>query len=275
MKPVFYRLAIAALTVACALTGGGTRAGAAGVGLIDASGVMRFPYGPPAPTLTCVPTYACTIILDPGEVVFDKVAGDTVRWIIATGVTGPNGNTPTVYFKPTELGLKTNFIITTNKHTYDIILSSMVKKDETPPLLYGFTYPREEAYSTPTTAKIATVLAAIPTPSPNPRLLVDQMTTIDTSYQISGRAPFTPLHAWNDGAHTYLRMPEHPYTAPTIYVYNDSDGQDEMAIVHQPINNTYIVDGVPSRIILADTAIRPGTCSRNPNTCVVVARVHQ
>src|SRR5579875_2817509 len=91
MKPVFYRLAIAALTVACALTGGGTRAGAAGVGLIDASGVMRFPYGPPAPTLTCVPTYACTIILDPGEVVFDKVAGDTVRWIIATGVTGPNG----------------------------------------------------------------------------------------------------------------------------------------------------------------------------------------
>jgi P-type conjugative transfer protein TrbG len=242
---------------------------------LDADGVARFPYGTMTPTLRCEPTFACMLVLQPGEVVYDKVAGDTVRWIIATGVLGPGGDTPVVYFKPTQPGLLTNFVITTDRRTYEVLLSSQpIGKHAPHTTRYGFTYPAIGAYSTTQSARLLEALAA-PTATPQAQLTVQEMTGIDVDYKITGSAPFTPISAWNDGRHTYLRMPDRPYDAPAIYAYDQNSRSDVAIVVHPPVNNTYVLDGVPERIILTTQAISPGTCERNRNACASVQRAHR
>ncbi len=89
-------------------------------------GVLRYPFGERTPpTLRCKPLFVCDLVLEPGETIVNVAVGDSVRWLIAPASSGGgDGATPHVLVKPTEAGLRTNLIVTTNRRTYYLTLVS-------------------------------------------------------------------------------------------------------------------------------------------------------
>jgi len=79
--------------------------------LVGPGGDIRFAYGYSRPTITCSPLHVCTLRLIPGESITTLALGDTVRWI-AEATTA--GDTPVVLIKPTQGGISTNLVISTD-----------------------------------------------------------------------------------------------------------------------------------------------------------------
>lgn len=79
--------------------------------LVGPGGDVRFAYGYSRPTITCSPLHVCTLRLIEGESITTLALGDTVRWM-AEATTA--GDTPVVLIKPTQGGISTNLVITTD-----------------------------------------------------------------------------------------------------------------------------------------------------------------
>lgn len=79
--------------------------------LVGPGGDIRFAYGYSRPTVTCSPLHVCTIRLIPGESITSLALGDTVRWLAEQALAG---DTPVVLVKPTQGGISTNLVITTD-----------------------------------------------------------------------------------------------------------------------------------------------------------------
>src|ERR1700686_5047640 len=88
---------------------------AGGAAAVGPDGVLRYPFGERTPpTLRFVPLSVCDLVLEPGEAIADEAVGDSVPWLIAPASSGPpDATTPHVLIKPTEVGLRTNLIVTT------------------------------------------------------------------------------------------------------------------------------------------------------------------
>jgi type IV secretion system protein VirB9 len=223
-------------------------------GRFDAQGVYLFEYGTPVPpTVNCSPDQVCEIVLEPDEIVYDKLAGDTVRWTIGSGVAGGRGNIPTIFLKPVDVGtpaspIATNLIITTNRRTYEIDLVSVKTTKYT---RYGFYYPQEQL-------SIAQA-SVVPLSSPTPQPVVSAPLVITLNapsgppprpdtYDIQGKTDYRPIAVWNDLVHTYIQMPPRAM-APSIYTVSDN-GTIGMINYHPPINDVYTIDGTPNHILL-------------------------
>src|SRR5580700_11264770 len=117
--------------------------------IVGPDGVLRYPFGERTPpTLRCKPLFVCDLVLEPGETIVNVAVGDSVRWLIAPASSGgPNSATPHVLVKPTEAGLRTNLIVTTNRRTYYLTLVSSYNN---PMLRIGFLYPQDpqQAFAT-------------------------------------------------------------------------------------------------------------------------------
>jgi type IV secretory pathway VirB9-like protein len=244
----------------------------------DADGVYRIPFGTAAaPVIPCSPDKVCSITLEANEVVLDKVAGDTVRWQIVTGVAGARANVPMIFFKPTDLGtvvdpISTNLIITTNRRIYEVRLQAVKSVSRT---RYGFTYggqnfsavnmtPVAAAVNGSPTAAPANQTAAeggigpaqvggstpvaqiITNPSPPPTS--SGAWALDHNYRIVGDTDYKPVAAWNDGTRTYFQM-QHNASSPSIYSQG-ADGRPQIVNLHGPVNDVYAIDGLPDHIIL-------------------------
>lgn len=79
--------------------------------LVGPGGDVRFAYGYSRPTITCSPLHVCTLRLIAGESITTLALGDTVRWV-AEATTA--GDTPVVLIKPTQGGISTNLVISTD-----------------------------------------------------------------------------------------------------------------------------------------------------------------
>lgn len=225
----------------------------------DSQGVYRYPYGSATPpTLQCSPDRVCELVLETGEVIYDKVAGDTERWIIASGVAGDRGDTPAIFFKPSELGtrsnpMETNLILTTSKRTYEVRLVAARHAAHT---RYGFYFANDSLE-----VSGASVPSSVPSPSAQdgpqpstgePDAVPPQL--YDFSYRIEGDTDYRPIVVWNDGRHTYLKL-RPDSQAPSIYT-RLANGQLAMVNYHPPINNVYAIDGTPNHLVLIGTVGR-------------------
>ena len=100
-----------------------------------------FVFGSTLPTIVCAPLFVCDLALEPGEGVNDLNVGDNVRWKITPASEGAGESLIThVIIKPTDVGLITNLVLTTNRRTYTIKLVSR-EKDWMPKV--SFDYPDE------------------------------------------------------------------------------------------------------------------------------------
>ena len=183
--------------------------------------------------VVCQPLFVCDIVLDPGETIISMATGDSVRWILNSVASGPDGETPHVLVKPTDYDLRTNLIIATDRRVCYVILMS-VKHDYQ--YRARFYYPISE---------VAHITQSNASASAGIQVNLDRL---DYSYRMHGENSFMPVRVMNDGYHTYIEMPDGIQDMPVVFAIGN-DGSD--TIVNCRFRNrTFIVDGVPSRIAL-------------------------
>jgi P-type conjugative transfer protein TrbG len=219
--------------------------GAAGP-IAGPDGVLRYPFGQRTPpTLHCKPLFVCDLVLEPGEAIVNVAVGDSVRWLIAPASNGTaDATTPHVLVKPTESGLHTNLIVTTNRRTYYLAL---VSSNSAPMLRMGFLYPQDPQVAFATANGARGVLPSAQSTLGTPEATVDHL---DFNYRTSGDRGLQPTRVFNDGTHTYLQMPAGMNEIPVLFAVG-SDGADTLAN-YRFTGRYYVVDGVPSRVALVE-----------------------
>ena len=144
------------------------------------------------------PGRVTVIALQPGEELVTVSAGDTVRWIVGDTASGSGADLRVnVLVKPTRVGLKTNLVITTNRRTYLLEMSS------TPQAWMAsvsWDYPKDRMLALRKQAREAQAGAPVET-----GMTLEQ---IRFRYTVSGDSPpWKPLRAFDDGEKVYIQFP--------------------------------------------------------------------
>ena len=182
-------------------------------GYINAVQVYPFSDGAIYHVLTA-PGQVTDIALQPGEALGAVAAGDTVRWVIGDTTSGSGeGKRTHILVKPFSAGLATNVIVTTDRRTYHIALSSA---ERAAMVALSWTYPQDQLIALKATEDRARAAQPVAT-----GLSVDQL---HFDYVISGDQPaWRPLRAFDDGRQTYIEFPASLGTgeAPPLFLVDD------------------------------------------------------
>ena len=138
------------------------------------------------------------IALQPGEELVTVAAGDTVRWIVGDTSSG-SGDVlrVNVMVKPIRSGLKTNLVITTNRRTYLLELTSTEK---TWMASVSWEYPKDRMLALQRQTQAASAAAPV-----DAGLSLEK---IRFRYAVSGsNPPWKPLRAFDDGEKVYIQFP--------------------------------------------------------------------
>ncbi|MGJ7484436.1 P-type conjugative transfer protein TrbG [Variovorax sp. LT2P21] len=147
------------------------------------------------------PGRVTVIALQQGEELVTVSAGDTVRWIVGDTASGAGASLRVnILVKPTRIGLKTNLVVTTNRRTYLLELSS------TPQAWMAsasWDYPKDRMLVLQKQAQQAQqAQASVPVES---GMTLEQ---IRFRYAVSGASPpWKPLRAFDDGERVYIQFP--------------------------------------------------------------------
>lgn len=138
------------------------------------------------------------ISLQPGEELVTVAAGDTVRWIVGDTSSGTGDEQRVnVLIKPIRSGLKTNLVITTNRRTYLLELTSTKKAWMAS---VSWDYPKDRMLALQHQARAARAAAPIDTGL--------SLENLHFRYAISGdNPPWKPLRAFDDGHKVYIQFP--------------------------------------------------------------------
>jgi P-type conjugative transfer protein TrbG len=145
------------------------------------------------------PGQVSDLALEPGEGLIAVAAGDTTRWIIGDTSSGA-GAAKRVHIlaKPSTVGLSTNMVITTDRRSYHLALTSTA---HTAMAAVSWTYPADALISLK--ASVDPSQGSGPGDNP-PSLAVDRL---NFGYRIAGDAPWRPLRAFDDGRQTFIEFP--------------------------------------------------------------------
>ncbi len=202
------------------------------------------------------PERVTDIALQPGEALVAVASGDTVRWVIGdtTSGSGPERRTH-VLVKPFSAGLSTNLVITTDRRTYHLALSSLAR---TAMAALSWSYPQDELIAWKRAAAAADAVA--------PVAAAIELDRLRFNYRVSGDQPaWRPLRAFDDGRQTFIEFPANLGVgeAPPIFLL---DAKGEAQLVNYRVRGRfYVIDR------LFDVAeLRLGT---KPQQIVRIARV--
>ena len=163
--------------------------------------------------LFTAPGQISDIALEPGEALTSVAAGDTVRWIVGdtTSGSGPDKRTH-ILVKPTETGLSTNLLITTDRRSYHVELESTARTAMT---AVSFTYPAG--------ALLSLKVGPSGLSQPQPVAALD-LARLSFGYSISGATPsWRPVRAFDDGRQTFIEFPPTIATgeAPPLFLVDE------------------------------------------------------
>lgn len=138
------------------------------------------------------------IALQPGEELVTVAAGDTVRWIVGDTSSGSGADLRVnVLIKPIRSGLKTNLVITTNRRTYLLELTSTEK---TWMASVSWEYPKDRILALQRQNQAAQAAAPV-----DAGLALENLRF---RYALSGsNPPWKPLRAFDDGEKVYIQFP--------------------------------------------------------------------
>lgn len=177
------------------------------------------------------PGQVTDVALQPGEMLSAVASGDTVRWVIGDTTSGSGGTKRThVLLKPFAAGLATNIVITTDRRTYHLALSSTAR---TAMSALSWIYPQDQLIALKADAEQAR--AAAPVAS---GLQVEQL---HFGYAISGDQPaWRPLRAFDDGRQTFIEFPASLAVgeAPPLFLV---DGRGRASLVNYRVRGRYYV----------------------------------
>lgn len=199
-------------------------------GYINAVQVYPFSEGAVYHVLTA-PGQVTDIALQPGEALGAVAAGDTVRWVIGDTTSGTGESRRThVLVKPFAPGLATNIIITTDRRTYHLSLTSAGRSAM---VAISWTYPQDQLIALKAAADRARAAQPVAT-----GLSVDQL---HFDYVISGDRPaWRPVRAFDDGRQTYIEFPADLGTgeAPPLFLV---DAKGTAQLVNYRVQGRYYV----------------------------------
>lgn len=214
-------------------------------------GAVKYLFGATLPTLVCTPLDVCSIKLQPGEIVNDVHAGDTVRWKITPATQGSGTATTTlIIVKPVDAGLTTNLLVTTDRRVYTIKLAS-TQRDWIPVLSFDYPDDMEREWGAWNAAQVRETAAnTLPTTGQN-------LANLDFGFRLSGDNPkWKPVRVYSDGEKTYIQFASANFggEAPALLALADDDGMfskpSEQLVNYRVIADRYVVDKVIERAAL-------------------------
>jgi len=229
--------------------------------LVGAGGAVEYPYGYSRPTITCAPLHVCSVALQDGEAVTSISIGDTVRWLLQNSTAGTK---PVMMIKPTQAGLSTNLVVTTDKgRIYFMHLVS--SKTEYVPMVSWYdpaAMTRDLSAEAQVSARqkvefeatiAATKIAAEQAKSH--RVVADKSvgkldpTTLDFGYTCTGEAALKPARVFANDTHTFIQLPPGASASDAPAVFNSSNNETEL-LNSRLVNGYYIIDGKPAKLSL-------------------------
>ncbi|WP_334186230.1 P-type conjugative transfer protein TrbG [Novosphingobium sp.] len=164
---------------------------------VNAVQVQAFADGAIYHVLTA-PDRVTDVALQPGETLVAVASGDTARWVIGDTTSGQGeGKRTHILIKPYSPGLATNLVVTTDRRSYHLALSSSAAAAMS---ALSWTYPADEILAVRRAASAAE--AARPIAS---GLAAENL---NFNYVISGDKPtWRPLRAFDDGRQTFIQLP--------------------------------------------------------------------
>jgi len=203
-------------------------------GFLNAAQVYPFAEGAIYHVITA-PGRVTDIALQPGETLVAVASGDTVRWVIGDTTSGSGTEKRThVLVKPFSTGLATNLVITTDRRSYHIALTSIPR---TAMAALSWTYPQDALIA----LKRATAAAEAAAPVAA-GIAVEQL---HFNYAVSGdRPPWRPLRAFDDGRQTFIEFPATLGVgeAPPIFLL-DTKGEAQL-VNYRVKGRFYVVDRI-------------------------------
>jgi len=223
-------------------------------------GSVQYVFGQAIAVIVCAPLRLCNLQLQEGEIVNDVNLGDTQRWSVTPSVSGESPNQVVhAVIKPSDVGLQTSMIITTDRRVYHLTLKSSAT-DYMPSV--SFHYPvtqanewdnliktQRDAAATAQSAAVAEQQAQAQSQNrgtPRLGIVVDDL---NFDYRISrGRFNWRPLRVFDDGIRTFIELPDSALNGDLPIVLA-ADSTEEI-VNYRLKENRYIVDGISQRLIM-------------------------
>lgn len=199
---------------------------------VAATAVFTFAEGAVYHVYTA-PERVTDIVLQPGEQLGSVAAGDTARWVIGDTTSGSGADRRAhVLIKPFSAGLLTNLVITTDRRSYHLLVSSAAGGAMS---ALSWTYPQDALIAYKKAQAQAEAAAPVASDLDPAQLHFD--------YSISGdRPPWRPLRAFDDGRQTYVEFPADLGVgeAPPLFLIG-ADGQAQL-VNYRLRGRFYVVD---------------------------------
>jgi P-type conjugative transfer protein TrbG len=215
-------------------------------------GSIVFVFGSTLPTVVCAPLYVCDLALQAGESVNDLNIGDSVRWQITPATQGASDAAIThVIIKPTDVGLITNLVITTNRRAYTIKLVSRAE-DWMPRVSFSYSDDVRALWSAYRNGRNAATEASAAAVAGG-----GYGSSFDFDYSVSGDRPaWRPVRVFTSSTKTYIEFPRGVVAGelPTLVALGDDGGlftePTKQLVNYRFVDGRFEVDNVLRRAAL-------------------------
>lgn len=231
------------------------------------NGSVQYVFGQAQAVIVCTPMRLCNVSLEAGEIVNDVHLGDTIRWEVSPSVSGeaPNQVVHAV-IKPSEVGIETSMMITTDRRVYHMTLKSAAE-DYMPSVTFHYpsaqvddwaelvkTQSQEAAAFTASMKaarddEIAAAAAEAEKNAVTPRLGI-AVNDLNFNYSVTGGREYSwnPLRVFDDGIRTFIELPFEALNGD-VPIILAADSTNEI-VNYRLKGNRYIVDGISNRLIM-------------------------
>lgn len=179
----------------------------------------------------CAPGFVTDIQLQHGEEILNAQVGDKMRWNIDIQFTPASGWH--IYAKPIQLGVVTNMIVTTDRHTY---MMELVADPNYTPIVSWF-YPGE---ARPSTTNVDQVME------------VESVDKLNFEYLVSKSKKYdwTPKFVFDDGFNTYINLPDGSIDRYVPVIFMKLDSGSLILLDYTISNNNLVVDKVCRELVM-------------------------
>lgn len=192
----------------------------------DVSRLLTYRFGTVDQITTC-PGYLTDILLQPGEQILRITAGDKSRWTIDTQYSGADGGIWHIYVKPSQYGLETNLIVVTDRHSYQLLMSTGTEYDP----IVRWQYPGES---------YVPVMA-----SRDEAVEVESVDKLNFGYAVNKRrgTDWAPQFVFDDGFRTFIQIPEGELKSCNPAIFAER-GNMLQFVSYRVSGNNLVVEGV-------------------------------
>lgn len=206
-------------------------------------GVTIVPFGTAAPDLECETLRVCAVELETGERVVKTYLGDAERWKVDVQLSQEGGVKPLVVLKPTECGIETNLIVSTDRRIYDVLVRSRSCGSPGEGLKLG---PRRLRFEYGGFSQAWNDKGQPGGSTASPEAVKPQNLNFRYSWTGGRRAP-RPKLVYDDGQRIYVRMEKVPEKAPAVF----RRGTEGLELVPFRLEGSvYVIEAMPEEFVL-------------------------